>query len=247
MAPSFTPDFCGGAIQTIMSFDNSALNPAAVRHPLSSAMWGDHMMECLIIGLNGGSALQCESILRNSGKSWTVFRVAQGTWYSLYDPGYVGVAISYSGNDVTVRLSVTNNIPTGYPNVETSFTVVDVANSMQKLFLSISSTTPTAPNAPMPNGGYGPRRDVTIKASYAGQGATLTGGQGWWGDDNYGAANSFTPIDNTGVNDPLAFSPWARCSVASLSMGFVSVEPDVTDVALARNYLSYQIPAWCYD
>ena len=240
------PDFCGvGDVTTIVNIDtviDPALPAACLRPSGVGTVFGDVAAEAIVCGYDVTQGLSGE-FLRRSGKKWRWTR--NGSTSDYPDPGLITARLSSAPNfeDITVTLEV---FDPGNPTPQsTSFTVIGVGKTMQPLLVTFSTSVPR--EALISPAVYDVVRDVTIRASYAGQSATLNAVQ------RYGTTTT-TPKAITNLeekNSSFFEQPWmfydCQMSVAKVRFGTV-VADDLTnssEIAFDRNFEDYVLPGYC--
>lgn len=247
-----TPDFCGAPVTYMVCVDHTKSygDDAALLSNWAS-VWGDHQFEALICGHNGGSTILGGSLLRNTGKYWTI--TYGGSTSTKYDPDAVSVNLSNDGNDVNVFAQIRDCVDEGGNEFVLSNTVtsIDTANKMTLFAASITSGKPYPWLRPTDNL-YHVVRDVSVNVSYGDVMFTITGRQiygGWSLASNSGDFNATQAVvssRNARYNSPRAFDD-CKCSFGSISWnGGIDIDTvSQANIAFKRNFADYTPPGYC--
>jgi len=236
------PDFCGGTIQKITCIDSSKTTGGdSILLPSGADNWGDYYVQALIVGHNFSSAMSGQ-ILLNTGKVWNY--TLGGTSAKTSEPG-ASITISTSGNDVTITTTITSLYV--IPVSTQSITVLDVADKLNLIIASVSSTELYLYTNPSDSNNKLTCRDVTLSVSYAGSSITHTAPQVCGNGNSTGSSlTSVSPAAHYGTTYPRPISNM-KISLASLAIG-LNPPADLQETstfALERNWADYEVPGYC--
>lgn len=239
------PDFCGeNIVQHVICINhNPTIGNDAILPADGDDSWGDHQLEALITGFNGGSGVS-GNLIRNIGKRWYVYYVYAGGPTEWGGTGFIGVTISNSGSDLVLTASIGNGGEGGYPTYSDSITVTGGATELTRVVASVAtSEIELIPDLLYPPAvRYGIY--VTIEVSAGGQSMTLEG----YSCSPVQATSGLiaTELANTIHTGPQIFAD-AYVSVASIAWtygGFTDTSLQ-SSIAYNRNFTTYTPPDSC--